>query len=221
MSFLAAGALVVVLCAALATRAIAVNPAAQPALMKTAATALPAPGIYKVDSAHSFTYFGARHHVVGLVRGRFDKVTGNITVSPDPAACSVDIVIDVSSISTQNKERDQDLLSPVYFDVDKFSTMTYQGRGIRHVSANSWIMDGSLTLHGVTKIVPLTFTFNGVFPAMPPDQPVRVAFHGMAGVKRAEFGMGARDNLEELGVLTTPDVEIQIDVEADAHPAAQ
>jgi len=221
MSFLAAGAIVVALCATLAARAIGINPAAQPASMKTAATALPAPGTYKIDSAHSFTYFGARHHVVGLVRGRFDKVTGNITVSPDPAACSVDIVIDVSSISTQNKERDQDILSSAYFDVNKFPTMTYQGRGIRRVSANSWIMDGSLTLHGVTKIVPLTFTFNGVFPAMPKDEPVRVVFHAMAGVKRAEFGMGARDNLEELGMLATPDVEIQIDVEADAHPAAQ
>jgi hypothetical protein len=43
-----------------------------------------------------------------------------------------------------------------------------------------------------------------------------MAFHATAGVKRAEFGMGARDNLGELGMLTTPDVAIEIDVEADA-----
>jgi polyisoprenoid-binding protein YceI len=82
-------------------------------------------------------------------------------------------------------------------------------------------MDGSLTMHGVTKVVPLTFTFNGPFSDTKPGQPVRVAFHGSAGVKRAEFGMGARDNPMELGMLTTPDVEIEIDVEADAAAAGQ
>jgi polyisoprenoid-binding protein YceI len=187
-----------------------------PADNKSSTPALPPAGSYKVDPDHSFTYFGARHHVVGLVRGRFDKVTGTITASPDPADCVVDIAIDVSTISTQVPERDKDLLSDAYFDAAKFPTMTYQGRGIRRASANSWTMDGSLTLHGVTKVVPLTFTYNGVFPDGKPGRPARMAFHGTAGVKRAEFGMGARDNLGELGMLTTPDVAIEIDVEADA-----
>jgi len=183
--------------------------------------ALPSPGSYKIDSDHSFAYFGARHHVVGLVRGRFDKVAGTIDVARDPAACSVDITIDISSISTQNTERDEDLRGPDYFDVKKFPAMTYRGRGIRRVTGGFWVMDGSLTLHGVTKVVPLTFTFNGLFPGMPAGKPVRAAFHGSAGVKRAEFGMGARDNLDELGTSSAPDVQIEIDVEADGAVPAQ
>src|SRR5271165_4864834 len=130
---------------------------------KTAAQALPAPGTYEIDPVHSFAYFGASHHVVGLVRGRFDKVTGTITVSEDPAACSVDVTIDPSTISTQVSERDEDLRGPAYFDVKKYPTMTYQGRGIRRLSGNLWTMDGSLTLHGVTRVVPLIFSFNGSF----------------------------------------------------------
>jgi polyisoprenoid-binding protein YceI len=190
--------------------------AADPSPKKTGAHTLPAPGIYEIDPIHTFTYFGARHHVVGLVRGRFDKVTGTITASQDPADCSVDISIDTASLSTQFAERDEDIRGPAYFDVSKFPTMTYHGRGIRRVSGNSWEMDGSLTLHGVTKVVPLTFMFNGAFPDTKPGKPVRVAFHASAGVKRAEFGMGARDNLDELGTLSTPDVQIEIDVEADS-----
>ena len=175
---------------------------------------LPDPGTYQVDPVHTFAYFGARHHVVGLVRGRFDKVTGTLTASKDPAACSVDITIDVSSISTQKAERDEDLRSPNYFDVAKFPAMTYVGRGIRR-AGNSWIMDGSLTIHGVTKIVPVTFVFNGIFADTKPGKPTRAAFHATAAVKRAEFSLGARDNLNELGTLQSPDVDIQIDVEAD------
>ncbi len=182
---------------------------------------LPTPGDYKIDPAHSFAYFGARHHVVGLVRGRFDKVTGMVSSAKDPAACAIDVSIDVASINTQIKQRDEDLLGPDYFDVRKFPTMTYKGQGLRRISGNAWAMDGNLIMHGVTRPVPLTFTYNGAFADTPPNEPMRVAFHATAAVKRADFGMGARDNLSELGLLTSPDVAIEIDVEADAATPAK
>ena len=219
-NFFAMGGLFFTICAAPSTQVAAAGPAAQPT-QKMMAQALPTPGAYEIDANHSFAYFGARHHVVGLVRGRFDKVAGTIIASQDLAACSVDITIDVSSVSTQNTERDEDLRSPTYFDVKKFPTMTYRGRGIRHVSGDTWIMDGFLTLHGVTKIVPLTFTFKGMDLSVKPGNPARASFHGSAATKRADFGMGARDNLLELGGATTPDVEIEIDVETAASSLAQ
>jgi len=113
--------------------------------------ALPAPGTYKIDPAHSFAYFSAWHHLVGRVRGRFDKVTGTFTVLPDPAACSVDVTIDVSTISTQISERDKDLLGDAYFDVKKFLTMTYQGRGIHRFIrsvANGRLVDDARCYQG-------------------------------------------------------------------------
>jgi polyisoprenoid-binding protein YceI len=204
LSFVGIGALLTTICA--------------PSTIADVSKALPAPGTYKIDPDHSFAYFGAWHHVVGLVRGRFDKVTGIITVSQDLAACSVEIMIDASSISTQNTERDEDLRGPDFFDVKKFVALTYQGRGIRRISDGAWIMDGSLTIRGVTKVVPLTFTFKGLFPDTRPGKPARAAFHASAATKRADFGM-TRDNLMELGAFPSlkPDVEIEIDVEADAN----
>ncbi|NYF78608.1 YceI family protein [Granulicella arctica] len=216
----ALGGLVLTLCAMPSARIAAADPATQPAQKRMPQT-LPTSGTYNIDPNHSFAYFGARHHVVGLVRGRFDKVAGTITASQDPAACSIDITIDASSISTQNTERDEDLRSPDYFDVKKFPTMTYHGRGIRHVSGSAWTMDGSLTMHGVTKVVPLTFTFNGMDSSVEPGNPARASFHGLAATRRAEFGMGNRDNLFELGSSTTPDVQIEIDVEVSAKSSPQ
>jgi polyisoprenoid-binding protein YceI len=207
-------ALVLAICAALSSSAVAADDPAKPA-SNSAVPALPASGTYEIDPLHTFAYFGASHHVVGLVRGRFDKVTGKITVAQDLAACAVDVTIDPSSISTQVTERDQDLQSPAYFDVKLFPTMTYRGRGIRRVSGNSWVMDGSLTIHGITKVVPLTFTYNGAFSDVKPGKPARVAFHASAGTKRGDFGMGGRDK-GEVGTSGAPDVAIEIDVEADA-----
>jgi polyisoprenoid-binding protein YceI len=214
------GVLLLAIGAAPATNAAAADHAAKPIDKTAAAQALPAPGTYQIDPDHSFAYFGARHHVVGLVRGRFDKVAGTITVAQDPAACSVDVTIDPSSVSTQVGERDEDLRGAAYFDVKLFPAMAYHGRGIRRVSGTSWTMDGSLTIHGVTRVVPLTFTYNGAFSDIKPGKPARVAFHGSAGTKRADFGMGARDK-GEVGASPAPDVEIEVDVEADARVPGQ
>jgi polyisoprenoid-binding protein YceI len=176
---------------------------------------LPPPGTYKVDAYHSFVYFSAWHHIVGVVRGRFDKVTGSITAAANPADCAVDITIDTATISTQNTERDDDLRGADFFDVKQFPTATYRGRGIRR-AGNAWVMDGTLTIRGVSKTVPLTFSFKGLFPDTPAGKPPRAAFHGMAETHRGDFGM-IRDNAEELGVPPVPgaDVQLEIDVEAN------
>ncbi|MGA2219144.1 MAG: YceI family protein [Terracidiphilus sp.] len=180
---------------------------------------LPSAGAYKVDPTHSFAYFGAWHHIVGLVRGRFDKVTGTITAAKDPADCAVDISIDTASISTQNGQRDEDLRGPDFFDVKDFPAMTYRGRGIKRAADGEWVMDGTLTIRGVTKVVPLMFRFKGLFPDTPAGEPARASFHSTAAVKRGDFGM-TRDNLMELGPNPKgPDVAIEIDVEANATAA--
>ena len=182
---------------------------------------LPAPGTYNIDPVHTFAYFGAWHHIVGLVRGRFNKVTGTISATKDPADCAVDISIDTASIDTQFARRDEDLRGPDFFDVKNFPAMTYRGHGIRQTADGGWVMDGSLTIRGVTKEVPLTFRFKGMFPDMPAGQPARASFHAAAAVKRGDFGM-TRDNLMELGLNAKgPDVEIEIDVEANASTPAK
>ena len=182
---------------------------------------LPPPGTYTIDPAHSFTYFGAWHHIVGLVRGRFDKVTGTISAANNPADCAVDISIDAASINTQIARRDEDLRGPDFFDVKDYPAMTYRGRGIRKTADGAWIMDGSLTIRGVTKETPLTFRFKGLFPDATASHPPRASFHAIAAVKRGDFGM-TRDNLMELGPSPKgPDVEIEIDVEANASTPAK
>jgi polyisoprenoid-binding protein YceI len=182
---------------------------------------LPVPDTYTIDPMHTFAYFTAMHHIVGSVRGRFDKVTGTITAAKDPADCAVDISIDTATIDTQVTKRDDDLRGPDFFDVAHFPAMTYRGRGLRKGPDGTWIMDGSLTIRSVTKVVPLTFRFKGFFGDMPAGAPTRASFHATTAVKRGDFGM-TRDNLMELVPNSKePDVEIQIDVEANGSMPAK
>jgi polyisoprenoid-binding protein YceI len=173
---------------------------------------LPVPGTYELDPPHTFIVWSAQHKVVGAVRGRFDKIAGTVVVAQDPAACTVDVNIDAPSVSTQNSVRDDDLRSPAFFDAAKFPTITYRGRGIRRSSAG-WVMDGSLTIRGLTNVVPVEFTFRGVAPALS-GKPQRVAFRGHADTRRAEFSM-TRELADEVGPNPVGfDVGIEIDAEA-------
>jgi polyisoprenoid-binding protein YceI len=209
------------LCAIVSVPSLSGAATALSAQSKPKTQELPAPGTYVIDPTHTFTYFRARHVVVGNVRGRFDKVSGTIKVSQNPTASSLDVEIDASSIDTQNTVRDENLRSADFFDVRKFPLLTYHGVGIHHESGNVWTMVGILTIRDTENVVPLRFTFNGT-AATPPGKPARVAFHGIATTKRADFGL--TNNLsEELGESPTasPDVEIEIDAEALEKPSKQ
>jgi hypothetical protein len=96
LSFLGLSALLIAAGWALANKGVAAGyPGGSAQKGKTEGVpALPAPGTYQIDPVHSFVYFGAWHHIVGLVRGRFDNTTGTITVAQDPAACALDVTID-------------------------------------------------------------------------------------------------------------------------------
>jgi polyisoprenoid-binding protein YceI len=177
----------------------------------------PPPGTYSLDPPHTFVVFAARHVVVGMVRGRFDRVSGTVVVTENPAESRVEVTIDAASISTQNSVRDEDLRGPDFFDVKNNPAATYQGVGIRPDGAG-WIMDGTAMIRGVGKVVPLSITFNGTAPAQT-GRPIRLAFHATAATRRADFGM-TRELLSEIGPgAKGPDVWLEIDAEvlAEGH----
>jgi polyisoprenoid-binding protein YceI len=114
------------------------------------APGLPPAGRYALDPPHTFVGFRARHKVVGIVRGRFDRTEGTIVVSSDPAQCSVEVSIDASSLSTQNEMRDADVKGPDFFDAARYATITYRGKGLRGAGDGRWIVDGTLTIRDVS-----------------------------------------------------------------------
>jgi polyisoprenoid-binding protein YceI len=172
---------------------------------------VPPEGTYALDPPHTFIHFSAKHKVVGIVDGRFDRATGTIAVSPDLDSCTVDVSIDAQSLSTQNSTRDEDLRGPDFFAASKYPAIEYHGRGVRK-SGNGWVVEGKLKIRDVTRTVPLSFEYNGVAPAKAAT-PKRIAFHGTAAVKRGDFGM-TRELLDEIGATSdSADVWIRIDAE--------
>jgi polyisoprenoid-binding protein YceI len=58
------------------------------------------PGVYTFDPEHTFAEFNAQHLVIGHVRGRFDKTTGQVTIAEDPTLSSLEVTIETASVRT-------------------------------------------------------------------------------------------------------------------------
>jgi polyisoprenoid-binding protein YceI len=168
-------------------------------------------GTWKADPVHSEIAFSVRHLMVSKVRGRFTSYDVTIVTSEDPQGSSVAATVDLASIDTGNKTRDDHLRSADYFEVEKYPTMSYRSAGIRQTD-DGWVVDGELTLHGVTRQVPLTVEVNGFAPD--PWGGQRTGFSATAQINRRDFGIDLTIPLDGGGVAVGDTVSISLEIEA-------
>jgi polyisoprenoid-binding protein YceI len=110
---------------------------------------------YKFDSSGSTIGFTV-HQFLGATHGKFTRFSGKIDIDREhPESSSVTAQIDVHSIDTQIKKRDDHLRSPEFFNVEKFPQMTFRSRSIKRTGPQIGDILGELTMHGVTRPVTL------------------------------------------------------------------
>jgi polyisoprenoid-binding protein YceI len=146
-------------------------------------------GTWKADPVHSEIAFSVRHLMISKTSGRFTSYEVRIVTSEDPPGSSVASTFDLASIDTGNEPPDNHLRSADYFEVEKYPTMSYRSTGIRRTD-DGWVIDRELTLHGVTRLVPLAVELNGFGL-------------GPFGGQRAGFSATAQINRRDVGIDTT------------------
>ena len=110
---------------------------------------------YKFDPSGSTIGFSV-HQFLGTTHGKFAKFNGRINVDREhPENSSVTAQIDVRSIDTRIKKRDDHLRSAEFFNVEKFPQITFKSRSVKQTGPQSGDILGDLTLHDVTKPVTL------------------------------------------------------------------
>src|SRR5881227_1466177 len=110
---------------------------------------------YKFDASGSTIGFSV-HQFLGTTQGKFTKFNGKIDVNREhPENSSVTARIDVRSIDTQIKKRDDHLRSAEFFNVEKFPQMRFKSRSVKQTGPQSGDILGDLTIHGVTKPITL------------------------------------------------------------------
>jgi len=168
-------------------------------------------GSWTIDPLHSEVGFSVRHMMVSKVRGKFTKFSGELVTAEDPLASSVSADIDLSSIDTAAEQRDAHLRSPDFFDTDNHPVMTYRSTGIRP-NGDGYVVDGELTLKGVTRQVPLHLELNGFGPDAYGG--TRAGFTATAEINRQDFGVNWNAALETGGVVVSDKVNIHLEIEA-------
>jgi len=171
------------------------------------------PVVWTIDPGHSSAQFSVRHMVVSNVRGEFDGPAGTVTFDPGAlSAFRADVVIDARSINTRNPDRDKDLKSPAFFDVDRFPTITFTSRQIEANGPGRLKMTGALTMDGITKQVVLDV--EGPTPAIKDIWgSMRIGARATTIVDRRDFGLIYDRLLESGGLVVGEQVAITIDLE--------
>ncbi|HET7931602.1 MAG TPA: YceI family protein [Rhodanobacteraceae bacterium] len=114
---------------------------------------------WRVDAAHSTLGFSNTYQDV-TYNGQFRKFTAQIDYDPaDLAYAKFDVTVDITSLDTQNSERDSTALGADFFDTAKFPTAHFVTTAFRKAANGEVLADGELTLRGVTKPVTLVVKF--------------------------------------------------------------
>jgi polyisoprenoid-binding protein YceI len=167
-------------------------------------------GTWDLDPVHSTICFIARHLMVSKVRGQFTSFEAQIVTAPNPLDSTATATIDLSSVNTGNEMRDNDLRSTNFFDVETHPKMTFVSTGIRQ-EGESLLVDGDLTIRGVTKPVTLTVDVNGFGPD--PFGGTRAGFSAIAEIDRTDFGVSFNAPVPG-GVMVSERIQIEIEAEA-------
>src|SRR5215471_8422519 len=167
-------------------------------------------GTWELDPVHSQIAFVARHLMVSKVRGHFNKFQAQIVTAEDPLDSSATATIDLSSVVTGNETRDNDLRSSNFVSVATHPEMTFSSTGIRR-HGDDFIVDGDLTIRGVTRPVSLTVEVNGFGPD--PYGGTRAGFSAHGEINRMDFGVSFNAPVPG-GVMISEKIRIEIEAEA-------
>jgi polyisoprenoid-binding protein YceI len=165
---------------------------------------------YTIDPLHTFPNFTINHLGFSTMHGRFGKTTGKLTMDEAKGTGSVEVVIDAASVSTGFDKRDDHLRSPDFLNAAEFPEITYKSNKVTINKDSTAVVEGNLTIAGVTKPVTLNVkrVHCGPNPMDPKKQEYRCGFDAETTIKRSDFGV--KFGLPAIG----DDMNIALEVEA-------
>ena len=167
--------------------------------------------IWKIDLGHSQVNFSVRHLMITTVRGVFARFDGEIKLDPTNfSTASVDLRIDVSSLNTGETQRDEHLQREDFFDAQQFPTMRFRSREVEQLNPREAVLNGDLTIKGITLPVRLHVTHQG--QQIAPDGQTHHGFHAVGDLNRDDWGLNWNVVLDNGGWLVGKSIKLEIDL---------
>jgi len=168
-------------------------------------------GVWKFDPMHTQVEFSAKHLGMMTVRGHFNEVVAEGKIDLEqPEKSEIEATINTASIRTHNDQRDKDLRSSNFLEIDKYPTMTFKSTKIEHVQGDRYRVTGELTIKDTTKPVTLNAVKYGEFND--PRMGHRIGYAAETRINRKDFGMRFDAMLDGKFIVSD---EIQVNIEGE------
>lgn len=167
---------------------------------------------WKIDPAHSNVEFTVTHLIISEVTGRFTEFEVMLTQTKDDfTGSSIDATINVNSVDTDNERRDKHLLTPDFFNSEKFPTITFKSTSFKSSGKNKFNIIGDLTINGITKPVTLESIFKG--EGKDSYGNTRAAFKATTTINRFDYDVKWNAPLETGGLVVGKTVDITLNIQ--------
>ena len=176
----------------------------------TTATAITT-GTWALDPTHTEIGFTVRH-IMSKVRGKFETFEGTLVTADDVTDSRVDVSVDLNSINTGTVDRDNHLRSSDFFEVENHPTMTFASTGVVEKAPGELVVQGDLTIKGVTK--PLELSVEVLGEGGDPWGGTRIGVEATGLISRKEFGIDFNIPVQGDKVMIGDKVTIAITAEA-------
>lgn len=164
------------------------------------------------DPTHSEITFKVKHLMITNVKGEFRQFSAEVTTpGQDFTQASVKVNIDASSVFTNQNDRDAHLRSADFFDVEKFSHLTFEGKSFKKVEDEKYELRGDLTIKGISREITLEVEFGGI--NKDPWGNEKAGFSLSGKINRSDWGLNWNAALETGGVLVSNEVKIFAEVQ--------
>jgi polyisoprenoid-binding protein YceI len=165
-------------------------------------------GIWKSDPVHSQAGFAVKHMVVATFRGTFSEFA--VTLANEDGEPKLYGAVRTDSVQVRDENLQGHLLSPDFFDSERYPEITFTSTGIR-ADGDELIVDGDLTIKGTTKAVGALGQISG--PVADPAGGERIGIDLQTDVDRTEFGLKWNAPMPSGGVAVENRVTITVHLE--------
>ena len=166
-----------------------------------------------IDQAHSEIAFKVRHLMIAHVKGSFKTFDATIsTTDKDFTTAKIDLWIDVSSITTGDKKRDEHLLGVDFFDIANHKQMRFTSSTIKKTGAKeNYELRGNLYIKGFPQEVLLNVEYGGI--AIDPWGNEKAGFTITGKINKIAWGLSWNQLLPSGGLMLGEEVAITCEIE--------
>jgi len=166
---------------------------------------------WEIDPSHSEVLFKIKHLEIATLTGRFDEIAGNVEAEDDFENAVFSFTANVSSINTNDKNRDLHLKGTDFFDAEKFPKIAFCSTKFKRIGDTAFEIIGKLTIKETTKPTILQIEYNGTNVDHWGNTKAGLKLKGI--INRKDYGMVWNAAIESGGVLISEEVRINANIE--------